>query len=126
MSTEGDLRVLAMPGRVLSFDGEIARRDHCCQVMNFYVNLQDQHFPDPFDNSDNLIFYSAKFDEYGLIIHDGSSSYVLIQHCPWCGKKLPESKRDLWFDTLETLGFDNPLQDEIPAEFETDAWWNRA
>jgi hypothetical protein len=94
--------------------------------MNFYANLRDKQFPDPFDNSDNLIFYSAKFDEYGLIIHDGGASYVLIGHCPWCGQKLPESKRDLWFDTLEALGFDNPPQDEIPLEFETDAWWKNA
>ncbi|WP_435367755.1 DUF6980 family protein [Metabacillus litoralis] len=26
---------------------------------------------------------------------------------PWCDSKLPESKRDLWFDTFEELGFNN-------------------
>ena len=31
---------------------------------------------------------------YGLIIHDGGTSAVTIQFCPWCGSKLPASKRD--------------------------------
>lgn len=112
-----------MPGRVLSFEGAISRRPHCCERMNFYANLYDQAFPDPFDNADNLIFYSARFDEYGLIIHDGGASYVLIQHCPFCGRELPQSRRDLWFETLQALGYSKPLEQEIPQEFEDDAWY---
>lgn len=40
-----------------------------------------------------------------------------------CGAKLPESKRDLWFDTLENLGFDDPIEQEIPEEFKTNKWY---
>lgn len=39
---------------------------------------------------DKLVYYSSKFNEYGLPIYDGengsASSYVIIQYCPWCGK----------------------------------------
>jgi hypothetical protein len=48
--------------------------------------------------------YVEKFDEFGLNVEDGGSSYILLVHCPWCGVKLPESKRDAWFDKLEAEG----------------------
>jgi hypothetical protein len=35
---------------------------------------------------------------------------------------LPDSKRDLWFATLEEMGFDDPYEQDIPKEFETDEW----
>ncbi|YCA17088.1 hypothetical protein M1D72_05965 [Vibrio sp. AK197] len=47
----------------------------------------------------------------------------MINYCPWCGVKLPESKRDLWFDTLEKLGFDDPTEQDIPEEFNTGKWY---
>lgn len=74
-------------------------------------------------DSDDIIYYSLKFDEYGIIIHDGGSSYITIEFCPWCGKRLPNSKRDLWFDKLDELGIENPMENEIPIEFTTDEWW---
>jgi hypothetical protein len=66
--------------------------------------------------------YLPKFDEHGLIVHDGGSSMVTIDYCPWCGTRLPESKRDRWFDELERRGID-PLEGEIPDAFKTDEWW---
>jgi hypothetical protein len=57
------------------------------------VNYRCETHPDVFDCPDNLIYYSAKFDEYGIIIHDGGSSFIVISFCPWCGTKLPESRR---------------------------------
>ena len=62
--------------------------------MAAQVSAQCDQHPDPFDCADNLIYYSEKLDEYGIIIHDGGSSYCTIQYCPWCATKLPESKRD--------------------------------
>ncbi|MEW6734615.1 MAG: hypothetical protein AB1489_25040 [Acidobacteriota bacterium] len=76
-----------------------------------------------FDCPDKIIYYSARFDEYGIIIHDGGSSYVGIEYCPWCGVKLPESKRDLWFDKLKALGYDKPSEQDIPKEFLTAEWY---
>ena len=79
--------------------------------------------------NEKLIYFSSKFNEYGIPIYDGenglATSYVLIQYCPWCGKQLPNSKRSEWFDCLEKLGFDSPLEnfDEIPPKFKTSEWY---
>jgi hypothetical protein len=95
---------------------------HCCDVMQHQVDYRcDQHH-DPFDCPDNLIHYSDKFDEYGIIIHSGGSSYRSISFCPWCGSRLPGSKRDRWFEELEALGFDDPLQQDIPLKYESGEW----
>lgn len=78
-----------------------------------------------FDCPDNLIFYSSIFDEYGIIIHHGGSSSIEIAYCPWCGTKLPISKRDLWFNTLVELGYDEPFDQDIPEEFNSDKWYRK-
>ena len=79
---------------------------------------------DPLECPDVLIQYSPKFDEYGLVVHDGGGSSIAISFCPWCGSKLPESKRDRWFSELEALGFDEPLLDqEIPERYKGDGWY---
>lgn len=65
----------------------------CCEVMRFQLNQRCDQHEDPFDCGDILIYYSRDFDEYGIIIHDGGASYSVIHYCPWCGAKLPESKR---------------------------------
>ena len=80
---------------------------------------------DPFDCPDVLVTYIEKFDEYALIVHDGGTGAIPIKFCPWCGTNLPQSKRDLWFDTLTNLGFQNPTDEPIPEKFHTDAWYRR-
>jgi hypothetical protein len=79
--------------------------------------------PDPFECPDCLIYYEARFDEYGIIIHDGGHSYTLIDSCPFCGTRLPESKRDEWVKQLEAMGFADPWLDDIPPPFRTDRWF---
>ncbi len=75
---------------------------------------------DPFACPDALIIHNDVMNEYGLIIHDGTASYVLIDRCPWCGTSLPQSARDMWFDQVDALdlGADVPP----PARFLTSAW----
>lgn len=73
-------------------------------------------------DTDKLIYYNEVFDEYGLAILDGGKSYISIDYCPWCGKILPKSKRDNWFEELEKLGIDNPFEEEIPDDFKTNKW----
>jgi hypothetical protein len=99
------------------------KRKHCCQRMTEAVNHKCEQHSSPFDCPDQLIYYSGRFDEYGIIIHDGGTSYNLIHFCPWCGTKLPPSKRNLWFEELELLGFDDPLEQDIPKEYVTDEWY---
>jgi hypothetical protein len=97
--------------------------NHCCQQMNNQVNLACVRHADQFECPDALVHYSPKFDEYGLIIHDGGASSIQIGYCPWCGAKLPESKKDRWFDELESMGFDDPTDAQIPERYQSDAWY---
>ena len=67
---------------------------HCCEDMRRHVEwVCDQH-PDRSDCPDCLMDYNPRFQEYGLMIHDGGSSVLLIHFCPWCGSRLPVSIRD--------------------------------
>jgi hypothetical protein len=96
---------------------------HCCEDMTNQINHRCDEHPDPFDCPDSLIYYSDKFEEYGVIVHDGGSSFIHIMYCPWCGSHLPESKRDRWFEELEALGFDDPSEQEIPSKYKTGEWY---
>jgi hypothetical protein len=96
--------------------------EHCCDQMTGAVNHRCDKHPDPFDCPDNLIDYSPKFREYGLIIHDGGTSSCRIRFCPWCGAQLPASLRDHWFEELDRLRID-PWEGNVPEEFQSDAWW---
>jgi len=51
---------------------------------NCEVHIEPAHCPD------SLVGFFG--DEYGLRIHDGGSSYVVIGYCPWCGTRLPISR----------------------------------
>jgi hypothetical protein len=42
------------------------------------------------DCPDCLIDYWPDTQTYGLMIHDGGNSVIVISYCPWCGAKLPE------------------------------------
>ncbi|WP_439589334.1 DUF6980 family protein [Hydrogenophaga sp.] len=97
-------------------------RSQCCQKMTDQVEFTCEQHPDVFDCPDALVFFSAKFDEYGLIIHDGGPSFVPIAFCPWCGSALPRSRRNQWFAELRALGFDDPTEQEIPEPYRTDSW----
>jgi len=93
---------------------------HCCEQMNEFVHQTKGTF-----DSDDIIYYSDCFDEYGIVIHDGGCSYIAVQYCPWCGKELPPTKRNQWFDELEKLGIDDPVTAEIPPEFRSSEWWKQ-
>ena len=96
---------------------------HCCQNMRKNLTLNCEVHSHVYECPDVLINYIPKFDEYGIIIHDGGHSVISISFCPWCSTKLPESKVDMWFDKLEELGFEDPYEQDIPKEFNSDAWY---
>ncbi|MDQ0418957.1 hypothetical protein J2Z48_003162 [Croceifilum oryzae] len=100
-------------------------KNHCCKTMENTLNYVCKQHKNPFDCPDHLIYYSLVFDEYGIIIHDGGPSYSAIYFCPYCGSKLSDSKRDLWFDALEALGFAAPFEQNIPEDFNSDRWYNK-
>ena len=88
----------------------------CCEMMKYFLNNNEPY---------RIIQYSNRSDEYGIVIYDGGNSSIIINYCPWCGKELPKSKRDKWFDELEKLGFLNPLEEDIPIEFKSNLWWSK-
>lgn len=100
---------------------EQARRDykgpHCCLTMDRGL-ISDA----------NILHYSAKFREYGVLIPK-STGCILMDYCMFCGKKLPLSLRDEWFEILEKeYGLENPYEEDrkkVPAEFWTDEWWKK-
>ncbi len=65
---------------------------YCCEKMAENINYRCSQHLDVFDCPDNLVYFSQKLNEYGIIIHDGGSSFIKIDYCCWCGKKLPESE----------------------------------
>jgi hypothetical protein len=91
----------------------------CCAEMKDRLEFKCSQHADPFECPDNLVIHNEVFDEYGLIVHDGGPSYVLIDFCPWCGTRLPESQRDRWFDETEAKGF---TEETMPPEYRTGAW----
>ena len=95
----------------------------CCESMAYHINHRCEMHPDPYDCPDHILIYWPEFVEYGIIIHDGGTSAITIQHCPFCGTKLPESKRDLWFERLDALGIQDP--DKCPDEMNDDRWWRQ-
>jgi hypothetical protein len=88
---------------------EIKRQ--CCESMQSAI-----------DRHETGIIYISKFDEYGIHVEDGGSSHLVLNYCPWCGNKLPQSRRLEWFKQLEELGIDF-TKDVVPASFQSDAWY---
>jgi hypothetical protein len=64
--------------------------DHCCNMMADNVNRTCKLHPERHDCPDCLIDYWPSSGTYGIIIHDGGSSVIVIAYCPWCGTKLPD------------------------------------
>ena len=97
----------------------------CVHIANQLTWLFEKH-TDPKDCPDVLITQNKHFDEYEIANRHGDSSVTTIQYCPWCGVKLPESKRDRWFEELEAKGFDDPANQDIPDDYKTGAWYKGA
>ncbi|MEW6619280.1 MAG: hypothetical protein AB1422_08095 [bacterium] len=70
--------------------------EHCCKMMNFHINHEDK-----------IIQYWSKFREYVIKIPEvlGGGGLVM-NYCPWCGKKLPKSLRDKIFEENQKKGLD--------------------
>lgn len=90
--------------------------------MNQFARQENEEV---YQNPGILIVYTSKFNEYGLITHDGGKSSLQLNYCPWCGYKLPASKRDSWYEGLEKLGIENVSEENVPRKFKTDEWWRK-
>ncbi len=85
---------------------------YCCKVMKICVEKLKH------------VEYIERFDEFALPVgEDLGRSVIILKYCPWCGKKLPESKRQKWFEILNELGID-PTEDKlIPYPLKRSLWW---
>ncbi|WP_084789337.1 DUF6980 family protein [Saccharomonospora iraqiensis] len=67
--------------------------EHCCRPMTAQANWECAQHGSVFDCADAVVRYDTESREYGLIIHDGGTSYLSITFCPWCGQRLPKPRR---------------------------------
>jgi len=63
---------------------------HCCEEMRRHIEMACDQHPNQFDCPDCLIHFSSSRGIYGLIVHDGGTSFIRIAFCPFCGAKLPD------------------------------------
>lgn len=101
------------------------KNKHCCEQMEIVIKLNCKQHRDEYECPDALIKYHEKFDEYGIIIHDGGTAISTINYCPYCGYHLPQSKRDRWFNELEVMGYDNPSEQDIPDNYKSGEWYGK-
>jgi hypothetical protein len=112
-------RVLWMPLEV-EWSPPTRNIHHCCASMVDALRFDCDLHGDPFECPDALVVYNEIMNEYGLIIHDGTASYLLIDRCPWCGTRLPQSDRETWFDQVDALDLGEGAPP--PARYLTSAW----
>ena len=100
---------------------EQARRDYkgpyCCLTMDAGLASKG-----------TILNYSQKYREYGVKVPK-STGCMLMDYCMFCGKKLPLSLRDEWYDTLENeYRLESPMEEDrkkVPKEFWTEEWWKK-
>jgi len=93
---------------------------HCCIDLAWFISNPIEHES---QGENPVLLWIKSWNEYRINIPLGGNSSTLIRFCPWCGAKLPASTREEWYQQLHRLGFSDPGEQEIPSEFDSDAWW---
>ena len=57
-------------------------------MMQGQIEMECSEHSNLKDCPDSLIYKSENKELYGIRIHDGGSSFVAIEYCPWCGSQL--------------------------------------
>jgi hypothetical protein len=112
---------LLMLDEVVSRGGNV--QDYPCVHLAWQATFRCDQHRDLHECSHVAVLYFSRFDEWTLRAVDDADHVTLIRYCPWCGIRLPESKRDRWFDTLAAMGYNDPGVEDIPQEFRSDKWW---
>jgi hypothetical protein len=61
--------------------------------MSNQLEMSCQDHPNLEDCPDSLIA-GLRSRKFGIRIHDGGSSVILIKFCPWCGTRLGRKRAD--------------------------------
>ncbi|MEW2920216.1 hypothetical protein AB1A65_02030 [Muricauda sp. ANG21] len=64
------------------------KKSYCCEMMENNTAFNCELHIDKYECPDTLIDYNPKSNYYSIIIHDGGTSGIEINFCPWCGTKL--------------------------------------
>ena len=96
----------------------LRKNDFCCSQMIFFL-----------EENKVAIYYDKRKRNFAIELK-GSSGIQRIFFCPWCGKRLPESLSDEFWDIIDKLEIDTsevPLEDhpDMPEEFKSDEWWKK-
>jgi len=63
-------------------------KKYCCVDMAYRL-IEDKKAKGKEEiNYDCIITHYKKGKAFGIPIHDGGASFIKINYCPWCGKKL--------------------------------------
>ncbi|MEK4671343.1 MULTISPECIES: DUF6980 family protein [Bacillati] len=83
----GELNFWRFNDEASEIEGEDSN-DLLCEDMDYHANFKCDIHDDPFECPDKVIIYDKQDNDYGLVIHDGGSSSISINFCPWCSTKL--------------------------------------
>src|SRR5262249_42945881 len=92
-------------------------KKYCCEDFRYFATYKCEQHANPYECNDHIIVYDARRRQYGLIVYDlvPTFSYVVINHCPWCGAQLYQKPRPvhrvLDFGALEKFGA--PADEEL-------------
>lgn len=91
---------------------------YCCNTLK--QNITDERIQ---------IFYDKKFREYYIWGNKERTVWQILDFCPFCGNKFPNSLRNEWYDILEDeFKIEDPCNTEsnkIPHSFLSDTWWKK-
>lgn len=65
---------------------------YCCESMEADLTQTCSEHPRRYQCPDSLVNYWAGSHTYGLMVHDGGTSIMEINFCPWCGANLKNFK----------------------------------
>jgi uncharacterized Zn-finger protein len=65
-----------------------SKNKYCCDSLKYFSTLICELHKSKYDCPDVLIDINKNGTDYRILIHDGGSSGIEIEFCPWCGKKL--------------------------------------
>lgn len=63
----------------------------CCARMRDHSTLTCTMHHSPQECPDVLVVWSPR-QGAGLPVRDGGTSFVIINHCPWCGTNIKETE----------------------------------
>lgn len=69
-------------------DADAREAGFCCGAMSDAVKYRCPDHEHRSDCADCLIEHYPSSGDYGILIHDGGTSYMRISFCPWCGTRL--------------------------------------